>query len=90
MLAYTLTLGEHLVFCCDHDTRLEILRKTADTEGFPYFFEQALHSLIDYCYSPKKYEKLEQFFIEINKKELLPNIRSHKAEYEKRLEKYKK
>lgn len=73
-------LGEHLVFCYNTKTQLYILEKTADVdaEWFSYFVDMALDSLLEDCEEEEDYKRLSQFFIALNKKEVLPRIESYK------------
>lgn len=75
-LACSNVLCEHLVFCGNHNTRMKILRETADkdTEVFQYFIDNVLQSMIDYCDTSSEYEELERFFIVINKQEVAAKV----------------
>lgn len=78
-------LGEHLAFCGDTKTQLYILRQTADVDAeyFSYFVDNALTSLVEDCEEEEDYEKLAQFFTNLNKKEVLPKIEAYKKKLEK-------
>jgi hypothetical protein len=69
-------LCEHLVFGCETDTTLYILRQTGDVDAecFSYFIDNVFESLIEDCETASDYEKLAQFFVEINKKEIAGRI----------------
>lgn len=85
-------LGEHLAFCEDTKDQLHILSQTADVDAeyFSYFVDNAFVSLVEGCETEDDYGNLEQFFVDLNKNEVLPKIRAHKKEIDKLFEKYNK
>lgn len=71
------SICEHLVFCHDYDDIRLILEQTAQVHPhmFPYFIENIFETLIEDIETPKGFENLEKFFIEINKKEIAEKVR---------------
>ncbi len=69
---------EHLVFCHNYDDIRLILKQTAKVHPhmFSYFIENIFDSLIEDIETPEGFKNLEEFFIEINKKDIAEKVRT--------------